>query len=247
MWKRFLLSPLCLSAGLAWGQKPTAAYREWAATPPMGWNSWDSYGTAVREQDVKANADYISERLAKLGWQYVVVDIQWYQPRAQGHAYDPDATLTLDGYGRLLPAPNRFPSGFKALADYVHAKGLRQQFEYARDWAPESPCSISAKAPGPSSWPGRSWVFPVSAGPGATSGAGRTWARSRGCASHSRPTRAPSTGSPCLDPPRTSTVAYAHRIGVQRGHTYQGSARERQRYRPSGPRRPPLPDSRDRP
>jgi hypothetical protein len=91
----------------------------------MGWNSWDSYGTAVREQDVKANADTMAERLAKYGWQYVVVDIQWYQPRARGHAYDPDATLTLDGYGRLLPAPNRFPSGFKALADYVHGKGLK--------------------------------------------------------------------------------------------------------------------------
>ena len=54
-----------------------------------------------------------------------MVDIQWYQPQAQGHAYDPDAKLTLDGYGRLLPAPNRFPSGFKALADYVHGKGLK--------------------------------------------------------------------------------------------------------------------------
>ena len=50
MWKRLLLSPLCLSAGLAWGREPTASYAEWAATPPMGWNSWDSFGTAVRER-----------------------------------------------------------------------------------------------------------------------------------------------------------------------------------------------------
>ena len=125
MWKRLFLSPLCLSAGLAWGQEPAASYREWAATPPMGWNSWDSYGTAVREPDVKANADYMADHLAKHGWKYVVVDIQWYQPQAQGHAYDPEAKLTMDGYGRLLPAPNRFPSGFKALADYVHGKGLK--------------------------------------------------------------------------------------------------------------------------
>ena len=79
-------SLICLSAGLAWGQDPTASYRNWAPTPPMGWNSWDSYGTAVREQDVKANADFMAEHLAKHGWQYVVVDIQWYQPQAQGHA-----------------------------------------------------------------------------------------------------------------------------------------------------------------
>jgi hypothetical protein len=90
----------------------------------MGWNSWDSYGTAVREPDVKANADFMAEHLAKYGWKYVVVDIQWYQPQARGHDYDPKANLTMDGYGRLLPAPNRFPSGFKALADYVHGKGL---------------------------------------------------------------------------------------------------------------------------
>jgi alpha-galactosidase len=125
MWKRLLLPLVCLSAGLAWAQEPAAGYPAWAATPPMGWNSWDSYGTAVREQDVKANADFAAEHLAKLGWKYVVVDIQWYQPQAQGHDYDPAAKLTMDGHGRLLPAPNRFPSGFKALADYVHGKGLK--------------------------------------------------------------------------------------------------------------------------
>jgi alpha-galactosidase len=124
VWKR-LLPPLCLSSCLAWGQDLPADNREWASTPPMGWNSWDSYGTAVREQDIRANADFMAEHLATHGWQYVVVDIQWYQPQAQGHAYDPDATLTMDGHGRLLPAPNRFPSGFKALADHVHGKGLK--------------------------------------------------------------------------------------------------------------------------
>ncbi len=100
-------------------------YAEWAATPPMGWNSWDAYGTAVREEDVKANADYMALHLAPVGWQYIVVDIQWYQPTARAHDYDPAAMLTMDEYGRLLPAPNRFPSGFKALADYVHGKGLK--------------------------------------------------------------------------------------------------------------------------
>lgn len=96
----------------------------------MGWNSWDSYGTTVREQQVKANADWMAEHLAKYGWKYVVVDIQWYEPNAQGHDYAPGAALIMDEYGRLLPAVNRFPSsansaGFKPLADYVHGKGLK--------------------------------------------------------------------------------------------------------------------------
>jgi alpha-galactosidase len=101
-----------------------------ALTPPMGWNSWDSYGTTVREEQVKENADWMAEHLAKYGWKYIVVDIQWYEPNAQGHDYKPGAPLTMDEYGRLMPAVNRFPSsangaGFKPLADYVHSKGLK--------------------------------------------------------------------------------------------------------------------------
>jgi alpha-galactosidase len=96
----------------------------------MGWNSWDSYGTTVREEQVKANAGWMAEHLAKYGWKYIVVDIQWYEPNAQGHDYKPGAPLTMDEYGRLMPAVNRFPSaangaGFKPLADYVHGKGLK--------------------------------------------------------------------------------------------------------------------------
>ena len=101
-----------------------------APTPPMGWNSWDAYGTTVREDQVKANADVMARDLAKYGWQYIVVDIQWYQPTAQGHDYQPGASLTMDDYGRLTPALNKFPSaangaGFKPLADYIHSKGLK--------------------------------------------------------------------------------------------------------------------------
>jgi alpha-galactosidase len=101
-----------------------------APTPPMGWNSWDSYGTTVREDQVKSNADVMARDLAKHGWQYIVVDIQWYEPNAQGHDYAPGAKLAMDQYGRLIPAVNRFPSsasgaGFKPLAHYVHGKGLK--------------------------------------------------------------------------------------------------------------------------
>ena len=101
-----------------------------AQYPPMGWNSWDCYGAAVTEDIVRQNADYMAKHLRQYGWEYVVVDIQWYQPTALNHQYEPFSTLTMDEYGRLLPAENRFPSaaggvGFKPLADYVHSLGLK--------------------------------------------------------------------------------------------------------------------------
>ncbi|WP_228372933.1 glycoside hydrolase family 27 protein [Demequina subtropica] len=101
-----------------------------AATPPMGWNSWDSYGTTVTEDEVLANAQVMAERLLPHGWDTVVVDIAWYDPTARSHGYNADAPLTLDAYGRQVPAPNRFPSaadgaGFGPLASQVHALGLK--------------------------------------------------------------------------------------------------------------------------
>jgi len=108
----------------------TPAYWSWAPTPPMGWNSWDSFATTITEDQAKAETDYMADHLLSHGWQYLVVDIQWYEPGATGFDYRKDARLTMDANGRLLPAPNRFPSaanggGFKALSDYVHAKGLK--------------------------------------------------------------------------------------------------------------------------
>ena len=96
----------------------------------MGWNSWDCYGAAVTEDIVRQNADYMAKHLKQYGWEYVVVDIQWYQPTALNHQYEAFSTLDMDEYGRLLPAVGRFPSaangaGFKPLADYVHSLGLK--------------------------------------------------------------------------------------------------------------------------
>ena len=101
-----------------------------APTPPMGWNSWDCYGTTVTETEVKANADYMAAKLKPYGWQYIVVDIQWSDPNARSHGYRPNAELAMDEYGRLIPAVNRFPSsangaGFAPLAAYVHQLGLK--------------------------------------------------------------------------------------------------------------------------
>ncbi len=96
----------------------------------MGWNSWDCYGAAVTEETVRQNADYMTKYLKPFGWEYIVVDIQWSQPTAANHEYIPFADLLMDESGRLIPAPNRFPSaaggaGFRPLADYIHSLGLK--------------------------------------------------------------------------------------------------------------------------
>jgi len=105
-------------------------FHAWALTPPLGWNSWDSFGQAVTEAEVKANADFMAARLAKLGWRYVVVDIEWSEPRRVGPDYPLRSGSEVDEFGRFVPAESRFPSsaggrGFKPLADYLHAKGLK--------------------------------------------------------------------------------------------------------------------------
>jgi alpha-galactosidase len=107
------------------------AFKSWALTPPMGWNSWDCYGPTVREDEVRANADYMAEHLRAFGWEYVVVDIRWFVENTKSGGYNQtDPRYVLDDYGRYLPAVNRFPSaekgnGFKELADYIHGKGLK--------------------------------------------------------------------------------------------------------------------------
>ncbi|MBR3738797.1 MAG: glycoside hydrolase family 27 protein [Eubacterium sp.] len=105
-------------------------FKNWAKTPPRGWNSWDCFGAAVNEEELKANADYMAENLKKYGWEYIVCDIQWYEPNAKDNDYNNFCELVMDEYGRLIPAPNRFPSsaggkGFKPIADYIHSLGLK--------------------------------------------------------------------------------------------------------------------------
>ena len=101
-----------------------------AATPPMGWNSWDGYGTTVKEADVKANANWVAEHLKSSGWQYVVVDMEWFVTNPTPEGNSKTSQYSMDGSGRYTPAVNRFPSaangaGFKPLADYVHSLGLK--------------------------------------------------------------------------------------------------------------------------
>ena len=105
-----------------------------APLPPMGWNSYDYYDTTVTEADVRANAAFMAEHLKKYGWEYIVVDIEWYAHKAGSmrdqFQYIPFAPVEMDEYSRLLPDPERFPSsvggaGFAPLAEYIHSLGLK--------------------------------------------------------------------------------------------------------------------------
>ncbi|MDO4292765.1 MAG: glycoside hydrolase family 27 protein [Eubacteriales bacterium] len=105
-----------------------------AKTPPMGWNSYDYYDTTVNEEQIRANADFMAAHLKAYGWEYVVVDIEWYANDAgtkrDQFQYIPFGDLEMDEYGRLQPSPARFPSsaggkGFGPLAEYVHSLGLK--------------------------------------------------------------------------------------------------------------------------
>jgi len=83
-----------------------------ASTPPMGWNSWNKFGCNIDEVKIRAVADAMSSSgMKEAGYQYVVIDDCWQKDRAA------DGTIQAD--------PERFPSGIKALADYVHSRGLK--------------------------------------------------------------------------------------------------------------------------
>jgi alpha-galactosidase len=102
----FILS-LMISRGLA--QK----YENLALTPPMGWNSWNVFQTNINEKMIKEIADaMVSSGMQKAGYRYLVLDDGWM-------------AMERDNKGDLVADPKKFPNGMKALADYVHAKGLK--------------------------------------------------------------------------------------------------------------------------
>jgi alpha-galactosidase len=100
-----------------------------ADTPPMGWNSWDSFGRSINEAEVRRTAEKVSKELKRFGWEYIVIDEGWYisNPQEQD-AQKFHFIMTEDG--RFLPDATRFPSslsnsGFKPLSDYIHSLGLK--------------------------------------------------------------------------------------------------------------------------
>jgi alpha-galactosidase len=130
------LGLIVMAGAAAFGDETTGgSFGAWAATPPMGWNSYDAFGDSVTEAEVLANARYMRDHLAGHGWKYVVVDFRWYDPQPTGNdaLLNPmrlNAALSMDEFGRLVPAPNRFPSsvggkGFGPLADQIHGMGLK--------------------------------------------------------------------------------------------------------------------------
>jgi hypothetical protein len=101
-----------------------------APRPPMGWNSWNSFATTITEAQARETARIMADKLLPFGYDIFTVDIQWYEPGASSYAYSADPVPTIDDHGRLLPAPNRFPSsvggkGFAPLAAAVHAMGMK--------------------------------------------------------------------------------------------------------------------------
>ena len=95
------------------GQAPgQVAWMDIAKTPPMGWNSWNKFGCNVSDQLIREVADaMVATGMKDAGYQYIVIDDCWQVSR--------------DADGRIVPDAKRFPSGIKALADYVHSKGLK--------------------------------------------------------------------------------------------------------------------------
>jgi alpha-galactosidase len=96
----------------------------------MGWNSWDSYGATIDEAQFRASAAWVAGHLKPFGYEYVTIDMEWYEadPIAEGNKNN--AKLFLDGNGRYIPDPARFPSsvagaGFAPVAAYVHSLGLK--------------------------------------------------------------------------------------------------------------------------
>ena len=105
----WLVAAVALTA--AAGGQGQPAWMDIAKTPPMGWNSWNKFGCNVSESLVREVADaMVASGMKDAGYQYVVIDDCWQVARTDGS---------------IVPDPDRFKGGMKALADYVHSRGLK--------------------------------------------------------------------------------------------------------------------------
>ena len=126
----FSALPLLGAAASASALSPVVPEPLLAPTPPMGWNSWNSFATTINEAQALETAHIMAEKLLPFGYDIFTIDIQWYEPGATSYTYAAKPVPSMDGYGRLIPAPNRFPSsanstGFTSIASQVHALGLK--------------------------------------------------------------------------------------------------------------------------
>ena len=107
-----LVSFFILLAFLSLAEPSTALDNGLALIPPMGWNSWNKFGCNVSEDLIKSMADsMVASGMKEAGYQYIVIDDCWQVSR--------------DENGNIVPDGQRFPSGMKALGDYIHSKGLK--------------------------------------------------------------------------------------------------------------------------
>jgi len=112
MRKLSLLILFILHFSLFTFQASAQSFDELAQTPPMGWNSWNKFGCDVSEPLIKEIADaMVASGMKDAGYEYIVIDDCWQVDR--------------DEKGNIIADPERFPSGIKALADYIHSKGLK--------------------------------------------------------------------------------------------------------------------------
>ncbi|MDR0507342.1 MAG: hypothetical protein LBH32_11110, partial [Dysgonamonadaceae bacterium] len=112
----------CFNLSAQDGSEP--AYRKWALTPPMGWNSWDCFNAGATETQILQNAEYMRDNLKDYGWEYIVLDIRWYVAESANYYIQP-ATYSIDEWGRYTPPATRFPHGLKYIADQLHGMGLK--------------------------------------------------------------------------------------------------------------------------
>ena len=135
-----------MAAGAAEAQGIAAA--KVAPTPPMGWNSWDAYGLTITELQFRDNVKVLATQLKPFGWNYAVIDEGWFFYNPEDRPHPDTLQYALDPNGRYVPVVARFPAagkpagvpstpegtklaatvgeaGFKPLADFVHAQGLK--------------------------------------------------------------------------------------------------------------------------
>ncbi len=92
-----------------------------AATPPMGWNSWDAYGLTITEPQFRANAAVQKAKLLPFGWKYAVIDEGWFFENPQDRDKPDTLRYAIDTHGRYVPVPARFPSAVGTPAPPVNA------------------------------------------------------------------------------------------------------------------------------
>ncbi|AFL88067.1 alpha-galactosidase [Terriglobus roseus DSM 18391] len=136
--KRWIAVAILLFAAFAPAQKVEKQSKQrvkpaLAARPPLGWNSWDSYGLRIDEQQFRDNVKVLTNKLKPFGYDYAVIDEGWFLRNPESRPHPELLQYELDANGRYIPVPSRFPSatagttnvGFAPIGKWLHAQGLK--------------------------------------------------------------------------------------------------------------------------